>query len=56
LGQTKIRLTKQKTSKPFGINIPMISPHVKEIIEETVTEAEIVVASLKNFKTGGNGV
>ena len=56
----QIRLTKQKTNQPFGINIPLNSPYVKEvieiilqekiIIEEAITEAEYVITRLNKFK------
>ena len=55
----QIHLTKQRTNKAFGVNIPLTSPFVeavieeikpvKSIIEEMVAEAEAVIAGLSNF-------
>jgi len=43
--QQQIRLTKQKTPKPFGINIPLTSPFVKEVIEVILREGVPIVAT-----------
>ncbi|HEX9896456.1 MAG TPA: nitronate monooxygenase [Dehalococcoidales bacterium] len=41
----QIRLTKQKTTKPFGINIPLTSPHVKEVIEVILQEGVPIITT-----------
>ena len=40
----QIRLTKQRTSKPFGVNIMLMSPFVREVIE-VVLEEEVAVVT-----------
>ncbi|MBN1643536.1 MAG: nitronate monooxygenase [Dehalococcoidales bacterium] len=41
----QIRLTRQKTDAPFGVNIPMISPRVKEVVAVVLEEKVPVVAT-----------
>jgi enoyl-[acyl-carrier protein] reductase II len=41
----QIRLTKQKTNRPFGINIPLTSPHVKEVIEVILQEGVPIITT-----------
>ncbi len=41
----QIRLTKEQTSKPFGINIPLTSPFAKEVIEIVLEEKVAIVAT-----------
>jgi len=46
--QQQIRATKQKTCKPFGINVPLTSPFVKGVIEVILQEGVPII-------TTGNG-
>jgi enoyl-[acyl-carrier protein] reductase II len=41
----QIRLTKQKTSRPFGINVPLTSPYVKEVIEVILREGVSIITT-----------
>ena len=41
----QIRLTKQQTSQPFGINIPLTSPFAKEVIEVILEEKVAIVTT-----------
>lgn len=41
----QIRLTKQKTANPFGINIPLTSPYVREVIDVILEEKVPIVAT-----------
>ncbi len=41
----QIRKTKEWTEKPFGVNIPLFSPYVKEVIEVCVKERVAVVTT-----------
>jgi enoyl-[acyl-carrier protein] reductase II len=41
----QIRKTKEWTEKPFGVNIPLFSPYVKEVIEVCVKESVAVVTT-----------
>jgi enoyl-[acyl-carrier protein] reductase II len=41
----QIRLTKQKTTKPFGINIPLTSPHAKEVIDVILREHVSIITT-----------
>lgn len=41
----QIRLTKQKTNKPFGINIPLTSPYAKEVIEIILQEKVPIITT-----------
>lgn len=41
----QIRLTRQRTDKPFGVNIFLLSPHVEKIIEIVLAERIAVVAT-----------
>ena len=41
----QIRLTKQKTTKPFGINIPLTSPYAKEVIEVILQEHVSIITT-----------
>ncbi|MDD5289167.1 MAG: DUF561 domain-containing protein [Dehalococcoidales bacterium] len=41
----QIRLTKQKTDQPFGINIPLTSPYAKEVIEVILQEKIPIIAT-----------
>ena len=41
----QIRLTKQKTSRPFGINVPLTSPYVKEVIEVILREGVPIITT-----------
>ena len=41
----QIRLTRQRTSKPFGVNILLMSPFVKEVIEVVLQEKVGVVTT-----------
>ncbi len=41
----QIRLTKQKTTKPFGINVPLTSPYVKEVIEVILQEGVPIITT-----------
>ncbi len=41
----QIHLTRQRTSKPFGINIPLTSPFVEQVIEIVLEEKVAVVAT-----------
>ena len=43
--RNQIRLTKQKTQKPFGINVPLTSPHVKEVIEVILQEGVPIITT-----------
>jgi enoyl-[acyl-carrier protein] reductase II len=41
----QIRLTKQKTHLPFGINVPLNSPYAKEVIEIILQEKVSIIAT-----------
>ena len=41
----QIRLTKQKTSRPFGINVPLTSPFVKEVIGVILEEGVPIITT-----------
>ena len=41
----QIQLTRQQTSKPFGINIQLASPFVKQVIEVVLEERVAIVAT-----------
>lgn len=41
----QIRLTKQKTQKPFGINVPLTSPYVNEVIEVILQEGVPIITT-----------
>jgi enoyl-[acyl-carrier protein] reductase II len=41
----QIRLTKKQTDRPFGINIPLTSPYVKEVIEVILQEKVSIIAT-----------
>lgn len=41
----QIRLTKQKTTKPFGINVPLTSPYAKEVIEVILQEKVSIITT-----------
>jgi enoyl-[acyl-carrier protein] reductase II len=41
----QIRLTKQKTSRPFGINIPLTSPYVKEVVAVVLEEGVPIITT-----------
>jgi len=41
----QIRLTKQKTSRPFGINVPLTSPFVKEVIDVILEEGVPIITT-----------
>ena len=41
----QIRLTRQRTSKPFGVNILLVSPFAKEVIEVVLQERVSVVTT-----------
>jgi enoyl-[acyl-carrier protein] reductase II len=41
----QIRLTKRQTSKPFGVNIMLTSPFVKEVMEVVLEEGVVVVTT-----------
>lgn len=43
--RTQIKLTKQKTHKPFGINVPLTSPHVKDVIETILQEGVPIITT-----------
>ena len=57
----QIRLTKQKTDKPFGVNIPLTSPFAEQVIEIILEERVAIVATgvgnpeiyLPRFKQAG---
>lgn len=48
----QIKKTRERTSKPFGVNIMLMSPHVEEVIEVVIEEKVPVVA----FGGGNPGV
>ncbi len=41
----QIQLTKQQTSKPFGVNIPLTSPFLEKVIEVVLKERVAIVAT-----------
>jgi enoyl-[acyl-carrier protein] reductase II len=41
----QIRLTKQKTTLPFGINVPLTSPYVKDVIEVILQEGVSIITT-----------
>ncbi len=41
----QISFIKQKTTKPFGINIPLNYPYVKEVIEVVLKEKVLIIAT-----------
>ena len=41
----QIRLTRQQTSKPFGVNIQLASPFAREVIEVVLEEGVAIVAT-----------
>ena len=41
----QIRLTKQKTTAPFGINVPLNSPYAEEVIEVILQEGVSIIAT-----------
>ncbi|AVX20176.1 MAG: enoyl-[acyl-carrier-protein] reductase FabK [Bacillota bacterium] len=43
--QDQIRQVKERTSKPFGVNVMLMSPHVKEVMEVIVREKVAVVTT-----------
>ncbi len=57
----QIRATKQKTTKPFGINVPLTSPFVKAVIEVILQEGVSIITTgagspepyLPQFKRAG---
>lgn len=42
---SECKLVKSKTSKPFGVNIPMIRPDVKEMIETSIENGASVITT-----------
>lgn len=43
--RAQVRKTKARTDKPFGVNIPIFSPHVDEIVQICIEEQVPVVAT-----------
>ena len=43
--RAQVRKTKTRTDKPFGVNIPIFSPHVDEIVQICIEEQVPVVAT-----------
>jgi len=43
--RNQIGLTKQKTAKPFGINVPLTSPHTKEVIDVILREGVAIITT-----------
>ncbi len=43
--RAQIRETKRRTSKPFGVNIPLFSPHVDDLVEICIEERVRAVAT-----------
>ena len=41
----QLQLTKQQTDKPFGVNIPLTSPHLEKVIEVVLEEKVAIVAT-----------
>lgn len=41
----QIRLTRQKTTRSFGINVPLTSPYVKEVIEVIIQEGVPIITT-----------
>ena len=41
----QIRLTRQRTNKPFGVNIPLLSPFAKQVIKVILQEKVTVVTT-----------
>jgi enoyl-[acyl-carrier protein] reductase II len=41
----QIRLTKQKTIRPFGINVPLTSPYAKEVIDVILQEGVPIITT-----------
>jgi enoyl-[acyl-carrier protein] reductase II len=41
----QIRLTKQKTQKPFGINVPLTSPYVNDVIDVILQEGVPIITT-----------
>ena len=48
----QIRLTRQRTNKPFGVNIIMISPFIRDVVEVVLEEKVAVVT----FGAGNPGI
>ena len=43
--EKQIQLTKQQTDKPFGVNIPLTSPHLEQVIKVILKEKVAIVAT-----------
>jgi enoyl-[acyl-carrier protein] reductase II len=41
----QIHLTKQKTTRPFGINVPLTSPYAKEVIDIILQEGVTIITT-----------
>ena len=49
----QIRLTRQRTDKPFGVNVIMLSHHIQKVVEvmdEVVSEAERIISLLGKLR------
>jgi len=59
--RAQIRLTKQKTQRPFGINVPLTSPYVKDVIDVILEEGVPIITTgaaspkpyISRFKAAG---
>ncbi|UCD10109.1 MAG: nitronate monooxygenase [Dehalococcoidales bacterium] len=43
--RNQIRMTKQHTTRPFGVNIQMASPHVKQVVDVVIEEGVSIVTT-----------
>ncbi|UCC16580.1 MAG: nitronate monooxygenase [Dehalococcoidales bacterium] len=43
--KNQIRMTRQHTTKPFGVNIQMASPHVKQVVDIVIEEGVSIVTT-----------
>jgi enoyl-[acyl-carrier protein] reductase II len=59
--RNQIRMTKQHTTRPFGVNIQMASPHVRQVVDVILEEGVTIVTTgagnpesfIANFKYAG---
>jgi enoyl-[acyl-carrier protein] reductase II len=43
--RNQIRMTKQHTNRPFGVNIQMASPHVKQVVDVVIEEGVTIITT-----------
>jgi enoyl-[acyl-carrier protein] reductase II len=43
--RNQIRMTKQHTNRPFGVNIQMASPHVRQVVDVVIEEGVTIITT-----------